>query len=566
MTVTATPEIKVAKGATCGPSEVGPEVLAEYDAAYWAVLNAIRLKADTFAIYPDHAYQLDPMTAHDRRVCCMKATQGGFTEVWILRSLHGMIHRRYPQGVLYLFPTTDDVGEFSKSRFGPLIAANKNAIGRFVKSGGKGKGTDTASLKKIHDAFLYLRGARLSQSIEGGSDDKESSKLRSVPVDCVVFDELDLMDETVIAKALGRMGHSKVKEEIYISNPTIPGRGIDRMFSQSDQRHWHRRCGCGTWTCAEESFPDCVRIGDAGRGYIACSKCGKAVLIYAGKGTGEWVAKKPEVKDLAGYRWSQLSSAFNDPADILKEFNDPANPNLADTYRLRLGLPYIPKEDQLTEGQVFDCCGNEPILQGFKGPCGMGVDLGKSAVYVVIGIRVAKDRFEILRLARVPMDGWENTLHDLARAFNVRSEVDDIRPYEDTARKHQKAESHRILLCEYTENALTENAVDEDAGIVKSYRTGLCDSTHRLIAEKRLTLPRRCPEVELFAEQTVSMAKVLEKNKKTGVAVYRYISSGPDHYRHSLNYAYLAMQRLQVVSPFGAVERPRVALHAESAI
>ena len=547
-------------------TEIKPEVLAEYDAAYWATLVQVQLQSGVFSVWPDHAYQLEPMTSHDRRICYMKATQGGFTELEILKSLHGMIHRRYPQGVLYLFPTTDDVGEFSKSRFGPLIAANKNSIGRFVKSGGKGKGTDTASLKKIHNAFLYLRGARLSQSIEGGTTDKESSKLRSVPVDRVVFDELDLMDEDAIAKALARMGHSKVKEEIYISNPTIPGRGIDKMFGQSDQRHWHRRCGCGTWTCAEESFPDCVRVGDEGRGYIACSKCGKPVPVYAGKGTGQWVAKRPEVKDLAGYRWSQLSSAFNDPADILKEFNDPANPNLADTYRLRLGLPYIPKEDQLTEGQVYDCCGNEPILQRHPGPCGMGVDLGKSAVYVVIGIRVAKDRFEILRLARVPMDGWENTLHDLARAFNVRSEVDDIRPYEDTARKHQKAESHRILLCEYTENALTENSVDEDAGIVKSYRTGLCDSTHRLIAEKRLTLPRRCPEVEIFVAQAAAMAKILETDKKSGVAKYRYTSSGDDHYRHALGYFWLAAQRLQVVSSWGAAERPRVALHAESAV
>jgi len=532
-------------------TEIKPEVLAEYDAAYWSVLNRIQLQSGTFAIYPDHAYQLEPMTSRDRRICYMKGTQGGYTELEILKSLHGMIHHRYPQGVLYLFPTTDDVGEFSKSRFGPLIQANKNSIGRFVKSGGKGKGTDTASLKKIFNAFLYLRGARLSQSLEGGGGgEKESSKLRSVPVDRVVFDELDLMDEDAIAKALARMGHSKVKEEVYISNPTIPGRGIDKMFGQSDQRHWHRRCGCGTWTCAEESFPDCVRIGDEGRGYIACVKCGKPVPVYAGRGTGQWVAKRPDVKGLTGYRWSQLSSAFNDPADILKEFNDPANPNLADTYRLRLGLPYIPKEDQLTEGQVYDCCGSEPMLQRHRGPCAMGVDIGKE-FHVVIGIRVASERFEVLRLARIPMAGGWEMLHDLARKFNVRSEVDDIRPYEDSAREHQNAEKHRVLLAEYTENALTGNAVDDERGVVKAYRTGLCDSTHSLIAEKRLTLPRQCPEVKIFAEQAVAMAKILEKDKKTGVPKYRYTSSGDDHYRHALGYYFLAAQRVGISSAAG---------------
>ena len=530
-------------------AEIKPEQLAAYDCAYWAVLNAIRLQSGEFSIYPDHAYQLEPMTSHDRCVCYMKATQGGFTELEVLRALHGMIHHRYPQGVLYLFPTTDDVGEFSKSRFAPLIQANRNAIGRFVKSGGKG--TDTASLKKIHNAFLYLRGARLSQSIEGGAGDKESSKLRSIPVDSVAFDEWDLHPEGATAKAEARMGHSKVKEVRYISNPTIPGRGIHKKFLQSDQRHWFRRCVCGTWTCAEESFPGCVRLGDKGRGYIACSKCGKAVPVYAGPGTGAWVAKKPEVKDLVGYRWSQLSSAFVDPWDILKEFNDPANPNIGDTYRLRLGLPYIPKEDQLTEGQVFDCCGAEPMLQGHRGPCGMGVDIGKTYFHVVVGIRTASERFEILRFARIPMEGGWEALHDLARKFNVRSEVVDIRPYEDGARKHQKAETHQVLLCEYTENALMGNKVDDERHVVKSYRTGLCDTTHRLLAEKRLTIPRRCPEVEIFARQVVSMAKILERNKKTGVAVYRYTSADADHYRHALGYFWLSAQRLGISSASG---------------
>jgi len=546
-----------------------PSDLAAIDPAYWAVLSNIQLGSAPFS-FKDHEYQKEPMQSRARRLCHMKATQGGFTEVEILKTLHGMIQRRYPQGVLYLFPTTDDVGEFSKARFAPLILANPNSIGRFVKAGGK-KGTDTTSLKKIHNAFLYLRGARLPQSIEGGTE-KEASKLRSVPVDRVVFDELDLMDETAIAKALARMGHSTVQEEVYISNPTIPGRGIDKMFRKSDQRLWFRKCSCGTWTSAEESFPDCVHTDAGGRGYIACTKCGRSVPVYAGKGTGEWVAAKPEIKDFPGYRWSQLSSTFNDPAKILEEFNDPTNANIGDTYRLRLGLPYIPKEDQLTEGQVYDCCGAEMMLQGHQGPCAMGVDIGRE-FHVAIGSRIASERFEILRLERVPcaasevsMESAWQRLHDLARRFNVKSAVVDIRPYEHEARKFRKAEPYRVLLCEYTENALADRVVNDETGVVKAYRTGLLDTTHRLIAQKGATLPRRCPEVALFAQHAIAMAKILETDKRTGVAKYRYTNSGDDHYRHALGYFYLAAQKLRIAAAWGAKERPRTALHAESAI
>jgi len=62
-------------------------------------------------------------------------------------------------------------------------------------TGGRRSGTRLATeeeVRKVRGAFLYLRGARLSQAIEG--EHKESSKLRSIPVDCVVFDEYDLID------------------------------------------------------------------------------------------------------------------------------------------------------------------------------------------------------------------------------------------------------------------------------------------------------------------------------------------------------------------------------------
>jgi phage terminase large subunit GpA-like protein len=237
--------------------DLTPADLAVLDAAYWAVLNRVRLQSGVFT-FENHGYQIEWMQSIAQRMCYMKATQGGVSECEVLKSLHGLIHRRFPQGVLYLFPTADDVGEFSKARFNPLIEANINCIKRFVKTGGKG--TDTASLKKVGSGFLYLRGTRLTQQIGIGDGEKESTKLRGISVDRVVFDEMDLMDEDVVAKAKGRMGASLVKQEVYISNPTLPDYGIDRVWRVSDQRYLWRKCeACGKWTCAEVSFPKCVK-------------------------------------------------------------------------------------------------------------------------------------------------------------------------------------------------------------------------------------------------------------------------------------------------------------------
>ena len=145
---------------------VDAETMAIASPAYWAWLKEIKLQNGRFG-FEGHEYQKEPMTYTGRRKCLMKGTQGGFTECEVVVSLHGMIHNRYPLGVLYMFPTADDVGEFSKSRFAPLIAANRKTIGKYVRD------TDTTSLKRVGNAFLFLRGARLSQKIE--EDSKESS-------------------------------------------------------------------------------------------------------------------------------------------------------------------------------------------------------------------------------------------------------------------------------------------------------------------------------------------------------------------------------------------------------
>jgi len=501
--------------------------MAGHAAGYWALLNEIKLQGGLFS-FKDHEYQVEIMNERFKVSVDIKATQGGFTENYVLKSLHGMIYGYYPSGVLYLFPTNDDVNDFSKSRFRPLIWANRNSIGKYVQD------TDTASLKKVRDAFLYLRGARLSQAIEG--DHKESTKLRSIPVDCVIYDEFDLMEDDVRAKAQGRMGHSRIQEEHFLSNPTIPDFGIDAMFQESDQRHWHRKCeSCREFTCAELEFPGCVKIRKDGTGYIGCKKCGKELKIFP----GEWVAACPDRK-IVGRRWSKLTSVFHDPADILEKFNNPPRGNLGDVYRLDLGFAYIAAEDRLRQSDVFGCCGNDIEYASHKGPCAMGVDVGKIK-HVIIGIKTGRDRYKIVKTAQ--LSDWGD-IHDLARNFNVKSAVIDIRPYEDAARQFQAQENYKIFLCEYKENMPQGTMYNQNTGIVSVARTEVFDATHRMVTTPgQLTLPRLSPDMKEFAKQLCATAKVLETNKKTKLSVYRYKKLGDEHFRNALNYFYLAADR-----------------------
>jgi hypothetical protein len=458
-----------------------------------------------------------------------------------------MIYKHLLGGVLYLFPTSDDMHEYSKGIVGPLIAANRIAIGKYVKNV-KGA-SDTDALKSVNGANLYMRGAGLTKIIEG---EGYASRLQGITVDKVVFDEIELMDKAAIAKAVARMKDSTVKEEVYIGNPGIPGRGIDEIYHGSkdqrgsDQRHWFRKClHCGAWTCAEESFPDCVKIRKDGTGYIGCVKCGKEVFVR----DGQWVPKYRDNSDyMHGYQYSCLTSPNNDPAEILEDFINPPQGNLADVYRLSLGLAYISSEDQLRTAQVYSRCGPFQMGASDPGPCAFGLDVGK-VKHLVIGKRIGPKNYEIVKVAR--LSSWDD-ISQMIWKFNCKSGVIDARPYEDEARRFQKEQKMRIFLCEYSETTPQGTQYNPKTGMVKVNRTEICDATHNLVAQDGLlTLPRQNhPELKVFAEQVCNPAKVLEINKKTKQSLYRYRGTD-DHYRHALNYFLLAVQKIGRAAPGG---------------
>jgi len=123
----------------------------------------------------------------------MKAAQLGLTSKAMLRVAYRARYGGY-RGILYLFPSKSDVTDFAKGRIDPLIDDNPDTIGQWVRD------TDSASVKRIWNCFLYLRGM------------KARVGLKSVPADFIVFDELDEAPQNAIDMAMERMGHSEFRE------------------------------------------------------------------------------------------------------------------------------------------------------------------------------------------------------------------------------------------------------------------------------------------------------------------------------------------------------------------
>lgn len=517
--------------------ERSPQELASVNPGYWANVYQIRLQNGTFS-FENHEFQREPMNNKGKRICYIKAAQSfGATLLEGLKDLWGMIYGKYKLGVIHAFPTNDEVGEFSKYYFKPLIQKNYQTIGRFVRD------TDTASLKKVRDAFLFLRGARLSQKI-GDTDEDTSSKTAGFSVDRIVYDEVDFMDMAVIEKLKGRYYHSPIQEEVYLGNPSHEDYGIDAIFKTSDQRYWYRKCTkCGKWTCAEKTFPNCVHIDRKGKGHIVCVGCGAELPIYSGPGTGQWVPDYPTNSDyMQGYHLSRLTNIYTDPAQIIADLENPPNNNLADVYRLQLGRAYSSESDKLRIPTVLACCSQDIMLPSDKGPCAMGVDVGKKK-HIVIGKRVGNDLYKIVFVMQFT-ENMGQILHDLIRRYNVTSAVIDLRPYEDEARLIQKQERIRLYLCEYEDNLIHEAIWNENTMTVKVHRTGIFDSSHRHLSNRQIILPAQCPDVEMYAKQCCNCARFEEKNKRSGAITYRYRDTGDkkigSHYRSATNYFLLA--------------------------
>jgi hypothetical protein len=464
--------------------------------------------------YDRHEYLIEPYKDNHPHQVEEKAAQMGLTSKAMLKVAYSARYGGY-RGILYLFPSKSDVTDFSKGRIDPLIQENPDTIGKWIRD------TDSANIKRIWNAFLYLRGM------------KSRVGLKSVPVDFTIFDELDEAPQNAVDMAMERMAHSEFKKVWKLSNPTLPDYGIDKAFQETDQRYWLLKCEkCGGYTCLEDTFPDCL-VDYKSRVIRLCQHCRDRALDPS---NGQWVAKAPRVREKRGRHYSQLFSHFVDPGDILHQFR--TTNNLTDLYNLKIGVAYVEAENRLSVQEVLALCGTEGVISQDDGPCFMGVDQGKD-LHVVIGKRHPQKAGQIIHLEIYKE--WEE-LDRLMKNFNVSRCVVDALPETRNARAFANRFPGKVYLNYYNEHQKGSYKWNEGELIVSCNRTESLDASHREIMDQSIILPKRCEIVRKFADHLHNVAKKLEEDEETGSKRYVYVKLGPDHFRHAFNYEAMARQ------------------------
>ena len=496
------------------------------DLGAWAVKNAIVLDGREFS-FNKHEYLIEPYADKHPFQVEIKGTQLGLTSKALLRVFHAA---RYGQGrykgIGYYFPSKTDVTDLSKIRITGLIEDNPDTIGSWIKE------TDAANVKKICNTALYLRGA---QSRIG---------MKSVPLDFVIFDELDEAPPKAVDMILERMAHSETGEMLFLSNPTLPDYGIDRLWQSTDMRYWLLKCPkCNHYTNLVDIFPECL-ITVKNKVIRACEKC-KAELNPS---IGQWVAKRPQMKDRVGRQYSQLFSQtkMTSPESILQAYR--TTTNLTDFYNLKIGIAYVEAQNRLSVQEVLDCCGTAGIQSESDVGTFMGVDQGNT-LHVVIGKPCETRTGEIIYLGvhkgnnsknEKDESGWFE-LDALMNRFKVIRCIVDALPNTKFARNFAERHRGRVYLNFYNEFQKGNLKWNEKELVVQGNRTETLDASHNLVATQNIVLPRESDLVRTFALHLHNVAKKLEVDEDSGSQRYTYLRLGEDHFRHAFNYLCMAL-------------------------
>ena len=137
-----------------------------------------------------------------------KSTQAGISTMSIVKALHFLCN--WPVRVGYMLPRTKDLNDFASTRLDPVINNSD-----YLK-GMKMPYPDSNSTKGMGSSYMFL--------MEG------TVEPRSMPMDALFLDEVDLCAPEHVGTAINRLDASSWKLITYLSTPTLPMFGIDAVF------------------------------------------------------------------------------------------------------------------------------------------------------------------------------------------------------------------------------------------------------------------------------------------------------------------------------------------------
>lgn len=490
-----------------------------------------------------------------------KPNQVGASEWLINVALHaldagaahfGIEEEKGSLNVGYIFPTWTQLRDFSKDRIRKITLETEYLAKLLapIRTGPLRRESDMG-LYFIRSSAWYLRGAH-----------RPDDQLASFPVDILIIDEYDLITARAVVLAEKRLRASPLRMKRYVSKPTLPNVGIDKLFLESDQQRWEIRClSCGKWQ-PPDFWQNVVRVQDDKVEFHGrWSKRPKGQLLKSAfdfvcldcscpidrSGPGRWVPQKPD-SPLRGYRIPGMVAPFVPLLEVVKGSLTEEPDLLLEWYRADLGLPKSPEGGQLSWDDLQGCM--QPYQMARRARrCTMGVDVGVK-LHVRIGC-YRDGEWQAVWIGEV--EEFEH-LDELIRRYNVRSTVVDAQPETRLSRDFCKRWPGKAWMAYYNTTDAPKDVFvwhpaesGTQAGRVTIARTEGMDRVATGHRERREGLPVNADTIQDFFKHMCAPVRVLVTRTKQDGTQYKvatYLETGPDHYFHSSVYERAAREKL----------------------
>lgn len=500
--------------------------------------------------YIDHEYQEQIVRDKSRVKYIMKCAQVGISEIMARYALaKGALVNGFT--TIYTLPAATAAQNFMTTRVSPIIEASPY-LRELVNPN-----VDNSMIKRFGDSYLYLKGAQVDR------------QAISVPADLLVNDEVDNSNKDVLTLYQSRLRHSRYKENVQLSTPTIPGYGIDLLFKQS-RRHFNL---CKCHHCNNWFYPDYfkhTRIpGFDGKmdsitkshfqspkfhymkAYIACPKCEKRVDL--GPDHRQWVVENSDdAFEAAGYAVSPFDCPrIIELSDLIKE--SVKYERVQDFHNQALGRPMEDKETTLTREELDKLIISDYVGGGYSFV--MGLDMGMTC-WATIGAVFPDGEMVVVHTEGIPLFNVRQRRKELAAEYRVRMTVVDSLPYTETVYQMQQEDDNLFAAIYDNSKALDlfkvkdQEEDDEKAKLkVKSVnisRDKMFDLVMLQLRSGKI-LKKSDANDEMWKDHLTDMKRTREFRNDELVFVW-VKTQGNDHLHHSLLYCLTASKMLGVAS------------------
>jgi len=435
---------------------------------------------------------------------------------------------------IHTLPSEKDVWKFVPTKVDRILRANKIKLDK-----------DSTEIKGIDKGVVYYQGTFTEKAPIIISSDRN------------IYDEVDRSKMRVIGDYTSRMAASKMGEEIYISTPTIPDFGIDKLFQQSDQKYWRFNCP----HCNYRQYMEWEENVDLEKGIYICRKCKKEITPRQISDLGSWEARFPN-EPVSGY-WINQMMCWG-AKRIIKEYNESMEGMKGKDeqyfYNFVLGLPYLSAEQKI-EASLFLRNIIKKEISG-AGRNIMGIDIGKGSgkgCHVIVGNELGIFWINVLK-DRVMADGKIQTTWDqigeLIEFYDVWTAVVDATYETEKCQMLAKKYRYKVYLNFYTDDPKmleVSRFGDEKKKLPEKFEDEITvlTSKNRIMDDTVSALRRG--EIRFAMPESSSTFKLLIKHAQTmyarnvedryGQIKREWVSLGADDLWHALVYWTIALKK-----------------------